>query len=1035
MRPRLETLEDRTVPSTFVVTTTADNGDNGAPLGGSLRAAILAANGDPGSTIDFDLPTSDANYHSDTGSFTISPVAQLPTITSTVTIDGYSQPGAHPNTLALGDDAVLLIELSGYGQTPQNGLVIQTDDCLIRGLAINGFAGSGILLEVRFANIFDHIGTPATGNVIAGNFIGTDVTGTAAVGNSTGVDLVQGGNTLDNRIGGTAPADRNLVSGNVLHGVWVGGLGNVVQGNYIGTTASGLAALPNQRSGLDVTGTDCLFGGTAPGAGNVISGNGAFGIGVQGVDIHGDRIEGNYIGTDATGMAALGNGAAGILVKDMYYTSGIAIGGSDPGAGNVISANGAQGITLGVETGGDLVQGNFIGTNRAGSAALPNGQDGLSMGNVPNETVLDNLISGNLGNGIYMILTSGDRVQGNIIGTDITGTTAMGNLFNGILLDGSANNNLIGGTDPGTGNVIAFNGYHPYLPPLPGVQVLIGATGDAILGNSIHDNARLGIDLNPTNDIYGGVTPNTPGGPHAGPNDLQNYPVLISAVTANGVLTISGTLNSTPDTTFRLEFYSNAVGGPSVGAAPGTYNGQGKSFLGSTEVTTDDAGNASFTFSPTTPLPAGETFISSTATDPGGNTSEFSADVIANPAATSTATSVVASPNPAVVGQSVTFTATVTNTSGSGGTPTGSVQFVVDNVNYGSPVALDGNGQAQISDSALSVGGHTIEAVYSPTGTFTYSSGSTTETVLAASPVITTTSNPTGTVDVGTADITVGDQAVVSGGYNETGDLVFTLHVGTSGGQVAGTPITVALHGDGTYSASMSLSASSPVGTYVWTVTYAGDGNNNAAQDQGGASEQFTLRAVVSAGEAANQEFWGFKRGRQLIESAQWGGATGTALASWLAANWSNLFGNLAGATNHQVANYYHLLLMKNTGKDVTTATARAALSAALSVYATTTGLGWGTASQSDGFKQGFGGTGLGDESYNVGIYGAAFGVPNNTYLTVNQILSYLNSQTAVVTPGSPTTLRTWQMYGGNQKLIRGAKYVLFDIARIGWVL
>jgi hypothetical protein len=300
-------------------------------------------------------------------------------------------------------------------------------------------------------------------------------------------------------------------------------------------------------------------------------------------------------------------------------------------------------------------------------------------------------------------------------------------------------------------------------------------------------------------------------------------------------------------------------------------------------------------------------------------------------------------------------------------------------------------------------------------------------------PQIITTSNPTGTFNVGTTDITVADTAVVSGGFNETGDLVFTLHVGTSTGTaVAGTPITVALHGNDTYMVSVTLSASNPATTYVWTVTYAGDANNYPAQDQGGPDEQFTLRNVVAPGVSANLGFWGFAKGRALIASAQWGGPTGTALGNWLATNWPNLFGNLDVATNHQVTNYYHLLLMKNIGKNVTDATARAALSTALSVYATTTGLGWGSLAQADGFQQGFGGVGLGSTSYDVGTNGAAFGVADNTYVTVDDLLNSLDGQTTVVSAGNPKTLRQWLMYGGSQTLTREAKFVFFDIARIG---
>jgi hypothetical protein len=407
--------------------------------------------------------------------------------------------------------------------------------------------------------------------------------------------------------------------------------------------------------------------------------------------------------------------------------------------------------------------------------------------------------------------------------------------------------------------------------------------------------------------------------------------------------------------------------------------------------------------------------------------------------------STVTGPNPggttAVAGSTAQDFATVTVKSGTTVVNEGTADFQL----FGPSGLIDDseapvvNGTATdpfISDQ-LPAGNYYFVAAFSDGNDFGESQ-STDElfTIDKASPTITTTANPTGTVNVGANDITVGDSAVVSGGYGETGNLIFTLHFGSSAGpEVAGSPISMALHGDDTYSVSTTLSASSQAGTYVWTVTYAGDGNNSSAQDQADANEQFTIRNVVCTGESANQEFWGFKSGRMLVDSAQWGGKTGKALGNWLAGNWSNLFGNLAGATNDQVVNYYHLLLMKNIGKDVTSATARAALSTALSIYATTTGLGWGTASQADGFMQGFGGVGLGDESYNVGSHGASFGAANDIYLTVNQLMSYLDSQTAVVTFGSVKTRRTWNMYGGNLTLLKGAKFVFFDIARLGWVL
>ncbi len=211
------------------------------------------------------------------------------------------------------------------------------------------------------------------------------------------------------------------------------------------------------------------------------------------------------------------------------------------------------------------------------------------------------VISGNLeGVTIDDPGAQGNLVQGNYIGTDVTGTSAIANGV-GVLLLASAN--TIGGTSTGAGNTIAFNtddGVHAEFST---------STGNAILSNSIYSNADLGIELG-----VDGVTSNDVGDGDTGPNNLQNFPVLTSAF--KGSTNIEGTLNSTPNTTFTLEFFSNSACDPSD-------HGEGETVLGSTMVTTDGTGDASFMVTFPTDLPTG-TFITATATDPGNNTSEFS---------------------------------------------------------------------------------------------------------------------------------------------------------------------------------------------------------------------------------------------------------------------------------------------------------------------------------------------------------------------------------------------------------------------------
>ena len=182
-------------------------------------------------------------------------------------------------------------------------------------------------------------------------------------------------------------------------------------------------------------------------------------------------------------------------------------------------------------------------------------------------------------------------------------------------------NNTIGGTVRGAGNTIAYN-------KLAGVAVVDAfngpTTGVAILSNSIYANQGLGIDLGDD-----GVTPNHPGGPIPGPNNYQNFPVLTSAVSTGGKVVIAGTLNSADSTSYIVQFFAN------VTADPSGY-GQGQIYLGQITVTTDASGNASFTATSKTSVPVGE-FISATATDPSGDTSEFRQDVTVSSGNASTA--------------------------------------------------------------------------------------------------------------------------------------------------------------------------------------------------------------------------------------------------------------------------------------------------------------------------------------------------------------------------------------------------------------
>ncbi len=405
------------IPSAHAATIVVSNtNDAGA---GSLRQAILSANSTANiaDTINFTIAGS--------GPHVIIPATPLPAVTDPLLIDGYSQPGASPNTLAGGDDAVLKIVV-------REALVIDTTNSTVRGLSI---------YQIQI---------------------------------------------------GPAPGPK----GN-----------NVVEGCFVGLDPSGTNSFASPGFGVFVQTPNNRVGGTAPGARNVISGKGATGIEVFESFATNNIIQGNFIGTDRHGTKAIGNTDRALVVN--MNASATTIGGSVPGAGNVISGNLDRGITL----------------------------DGAN-----------------------------NLVQGNFIGTDVTGLQPLGNARSGVEIGGPGNS--VGGTNNGTANIIAFNGVDGGGAfTTNGVDVKPGTIGFAILGNSIFDNTGLGIDVNADKLVTAG------------------FPVLTLASNTTSVTFIRGT--HTPSVSFRLELFANLASDPSG-------YGEGKTFLGFTNVTTDAGGNFAF---------------------------------------------------------------------------------------------------------------------------------------------------------------------------------------------------------------------------------------------------------------------------------------------------------------------------------------------------------------------------------------------------------------------------------------------------------
>jgi CSLREA domain-containing protein len=559
-----------------------------------------------------------------------------------------------------------------YIGTDATGTAVLADASNLAGISVTA-TGTSILRNVIAGHNPVRL-LSATGTVIRGNFIGTDPTGNTEIGAESAITISSSTGTI---VGGTSPADRNIITGRLervrissssdttVTGNYIGvsasgatafassgagagvlvlgagtgnviggsaaGAGNVivgnvstatngggislstsgtvtVLGNLIGTNAAGTATLGNIGWGIRINSGSHIIGGTGPGEGNTIAGatsnataNTGYGIGI--FNVGGATILGNRIGTDVTGNVALGNAAGGILINSTNGT--IAIGGSAAGSANVISGNGTE-----IDLRGDstvAIQGNRIGTNAAGTADINNSTTGILVNAIAasTKTILiggaapgeGNLISGFSSAAIDATTNGGAlTIQGNRIGTDLSGSAAIGNVRG---LNFARNNATV------TANTIAYNSDR-------GVAINSG-TGVRLSGNFIYANGGLGIDLNAD-----GVTPNDPADPDTGANNLQNFPVLTSAL-SGGSTTVSGSLDSTPNASFVIEFFANATGDPSA-------HGEGQTPIGSTNVTTNAAGNATFNAA-LVPVAAG-TVISATATNLSTNdTSEFSANV------------------------------------------------------------------------------------------------------------------------------------------------------------------------------------------------------------------------------------------------------------------------------------------------------------------------------------------------------------------------------------------------------------------------
>ncbi|MEJ5198006.1 MAG: right-handed parallel beta-helix repeat-containing protein, partial [Anaerolineae bacterium] len=626
-----------------------------APYSGvcTLRAAIQTANATPATdTINFLVPG------------VIQPVSigltplYYPAIIDgnrEITLDGSLLPaGTRYAGLSLFQNAggstiqgLTIRNFSGWGILVGDrvgGSTIQNNTIRANGMGVqigrdspaNTVARNVIVLNSGLTG--DGINVSSNGNVIKGNKIGTN--GFEDQGNAGHGIIIYGSNNLVGAatgisVGGSCTGDCNLIAGNGGDGIAIaqgdpaGGVNNIVRGNFIGTNLAGTEAIPNDSDGVSTNGAyNSIIGNLISGNGSASAFDGAHGVYLEAGAI-GNIVRGNLIGAKSDGVTPLGNYDAGINLNSagQNVIGADAVTAAEVGVSavpttcagdcNVILGNRAGiSITQAVDPGLNKIIGNFIGVAANGLAAPGNLGNGIYMQGLT-ITVASNVIAGNGGNGIEIrgvayltpLPINQHVVQGNYIGVLPDGVTQAGNARHGILVNRSADN-WIGGTQSGQGNIIAYNGN--YANSIYDGVVITGtnAVGNRILRNSIFENgwtlSGQGLDLGDD-----GPTPNDATDADTGPNNLQNYPVITRIQGA----TVTGVLTSTANTTFRLEFFGSPTC-TQIGY------GQGKDFLGSFDVTTNANGRADFQQALAT-APAGR-IVTATATDPNGNTSEFS---------------------------------------------------------------------------------------------------------------------------------------------------------------------------------------------------------------------------------------------------------------------------------------------------------------------------------------------------------------------------------------------------------------------------
>ncbi len=439
-----------------------------------------------------------------------------------------------------------------------------------------------------------------------------EIDGSLALTDATGIAINVGNSTIRGLVIHSFLTNSDIV-------MW--GVGNnFVEGNFLGVDPSGTSNRTTTNSVHVYAISNNTIGGTTTAARNVISGNTNPAVALN-AGASNNFVRGNFIGTDLTGTIALGNSGNDIVTLDSPNNT---IGGTVAGAGNLVAGNldsdyASIGLGFPAST-GNLVQGNFVGTDITGTVDLGGASIAIYIAEGSNNTIggttpaAANLISGGDSSGVGIATGGGNSVQGNLIGTQLDGVTPLPNGSHGVLIYSGAGNNIVGGRTAGTGNTIAFNGGS-------GVDLRGDAgVGNTIAGNSIFSNVNLGINSCADYDVDNlicndltAVTPNDPDDPDTGANNLQNFPELTAVLSGS---TVDGSLDSIANSDFTIDFYASPSCDPSS-------HGEGETYLGSEVVATNADGDATFSAILAVAAPDGW-FVVATATDSDGSTSEFS---------------------------------------------------------------------------------------------------------------------------------------------------------------------------------------------------------------------------------------------------------------------------------------------------------------------------------------------------------------------------------------------------------------------------